>query len=69
MTITNGVAALTALLWAFTSMPGANAQEADPRITGSCTPRTQDQGPWDCKITKFIRVENQTNKSTNFDEV
>jgi hypothetical protein len=65
----NGVAALTAVLWALGAVPSASAQDADPRITGSCTPRTQDQGPWDCKINKFIRVENQTNKSTNYDEV
>lgn len=47
----------------------ARAQEVDPRITGTCTPRTQDQGPWDCKINKLIKVQCQTNKSAGYDEV
>jgi len=65
----NGVAALTAVLWALGSVPNASAQDADPRITGSCTPRTQDQGPWDCKITKIIRDDCLGVKSTGYDEV
>ena len=47
----------------------SQAQDADPRISGTCTPRTQDQGPWDCKINKWIGAESQTNKSTGYDEV
>ena len=65
----NGVAALAAVLVALGSVPSASAQDADPRITGSCTPHTQDQGPWDCKINKLIRVVSQINKSPNYDKV
>ena len=67
--IVKWVLALAAVLWAFTWMPSANAQDADPRITGTCAPRTQDQGPWDCKITKTIRDDCPTKKSTAYDEV
>jgi len=65
----NWVLAFNCMLWAFGSVPSANAQEADPRITGSCTPRTQDQGPWDCKVNKWIEAQCQTNKSTGYDDV
>ena len=63
------VLALTAVLCALGSVPSASAQDADPRITGSCTPHTQDQGPWDCKITKTIRDNCLGAKSTGYDEV
>ncbi len=65
----NWVLALTSVLCAFTWMPSANAQDADSRITGSCTPRTQDQGPWDCKINKLIRNDCLGIKSNAYDEV
>jgi hypothetical protein len=65
----NWVAALTAVLCALGWVPNASAQDSDPRITGSCTPRTQDQGPWDCKINKWIEVQCPTNKSTGYDDV
>jgi hypothetical protein len=69
MTITNGVAALAAVLWAFTCMPSANAQDADLPMMGTCTPRTQDQGPWDCQINKLIKVQCLSEKSGGYDEV
>lgn len=45
------------------------AQDADQRISGTCTPHTQDQGPWDCKINKLIKVQCLTEKSSGYDEV
>ena len=47
----------------------SQAQDADPRISGTCTPHTQDQGPWDCKINKLIKVQCLSGKSTGYDEV
>ena len=47
----------------------SQAQDADPRISGTCTPHTQDQGPWDCKINRSIKVQCQADKSKSYDEV
>ena len=65
----NWFAASIAVLWVLGWVPSASAQDADPRISGTCTPRTQEQGPWDCKINKLIKVQCLSEKSTGYEEV